>query len=141
MTKSCRFCSIKVNTKHPKLNNLCSQLIEYQYIDEFHFYFAKSINEIVNKAKTPDTILFRDLLKDNPLKTYLDKYHNRAESSRKLDKYVQQSQLAHKQDPALKTFSCMKIINNRKSKIRKILNEENSDLFSQNQEDHKTSTK
>ena len=73
MVENCRFCSIKLDIYNPKVNNLSAQLIEYQYLDEFYFYFAKSINEIITHSKSSDTIYYRDVIKDNPWKEYFQK--------------------------------------------------------------------
>jgi hypothetical protein len=60
-TKYCRFCEVPVDKANPKLNNLTSQLIQYHYIDEFYFYFAKPINEILGQTRSPEFTAFREM--------------------------------------------------------------------------------
>lgn len=130
----CRFCSIKVNNLYPKLNNLSSQLMEYQYIDEFHFYFAKTVNELVNKTKTTETILFHDMLKDDPLENYLKQTYT-TNNLRKNYKYFVKSTLENrktsKYEPHIMNISFTKIFNNRKQKKdknnSKVLKDQESD--------------
>jgi hypothetical protein len=60
-TKYCRFCEVPSDKTNPKLNNLTSQLIQYHYIDEFYFYFAKPINEILGQTRSPEYSAFREI--------------------------------------------------------------------------------
>ena len=128
MEKSCRFCSIKGNTDNKKVNNLSAQLIEYQYIDEFYFYFSKSINEIINNIKTPDTIWFKDLLRNNPLQSYIFNYHSKTQIATKLTKQLD-NKAKRNVYPTTNAFSNWKILNERKVKHQRILNQENSDYY------------
>lgn len=57
----CRFCEIPVDKQNPKLNNLTTQLIQYNYIDEFFFYFSKPINEIVGECQSPEYVAYREM--------------------------------------------------------------------------------
>lgn len=91
MVDSCRFCNIKVDKTCTKLNNLSAQLIEYQYLDEFYFYFAKSINEIITYTKTSDMIYYVDVIKDNPYKEYLSTYNTTGNSQQQMKKLVQEN--------------------------------------------------
>ena len=116
---TCRFCSVKSNTIHPKQNNLSSQLIEFQYIDEFHFYFAKTINELVNKSKTPETILFKDMLKDDPLDTYLKQVYKWGSITSNIKDLVRKntkSRKFEKYSPQIMNLTFAKIYEKRKSK-------------------------
>jgi hypothetical protein len=49
------------NPQAPKLTNLTSQLIQYHYLDEFYFYFAKPINEILSGSRSAEYIGYREM--------------------------------------------------------------------------------
>ena len=59
-SKQCRFCSVAPNKQNPKLNSLTSQLIQYHYADDFYFYFARSINDLLRSGSNPDKIMLME---------------------------------------------------------------------------------
>jgi hypothetical protein len=59
--EECRFCQIVPNPSCPKLNGLSNQLIQYHYGEEFYFYFAKPINDVLRCGKNHEAILFREV--------------------------------------------------------------------------------
>jgi hypothetical protein len=113
----CRFCQVMPTRGCPKLNGLSNQLIQYHYGEEFYFYFAKSINDIVRAASTPETIMYHslcDLIECPDLRLKFFKKPNLASVLR--SKFA--SRKGHRIEPLLVNHESWKIMHDNRTACR-----------------------
>ncbi|CAD8094133.1 unnamed protein product [Paramecium sonneborni] len=70
--KECRLCQ-------SSLSQFQIDYLKKKYYNSFHFYFGKSISEILGNLAIDHVILYKDLLYFNDDNEYLTKYYNRFE--------------------------------------------------------------
>jgi hypothetical protein len=116
--EDCRFCQVVQDRRHPKLNNLSSQLIQYQYAEEFYFYYAKPINNILRSEHSPDLIAFLEaMFWTDGLKQFFQGYA-RHSSRAILAAVAVKRQVDYR--PNLINHSCWEIVAKREAKHQRV---------------------
>jgi hypothetical protein len=116
--EDCRFCQVACDKQHPKLNNLSAQLIQYQYVDEFYFYYSKPINNILRSQNSPDLIDFLEaMFWTDGYKEFLHSY-SRKNSMHVLAAVAAKCKVDYR--PNLVNHTCWEIMTKREAKHRRL---------------------
>ena len=78
---------LKMTKRHP-LQHKIKALINAKYSDDFNFYLAKIVNEIINEVKSPEEIFFRDFLIYDAREEIMRRYYTAEESRVRLGNYT-----------------------------------------------------
>lgn len=115
--EQCRFCQVVPNRNCPNLNGLSTQLIQYHYGEEFYFYFAKAVNDILLGSKTPETIVYRSLCSETEKVNLKLKYLTQSKASSTFSNKILPKR-HQKFDPLLVNHECWKILQGNKAGFR-----------------------
>lgn len=77
----------KPRKQHP-LQHRVKASLNAKYCDDFNFYLAKIVNEIINESKSPEEILFRDFLIYDIREEIMRRYYKTEESWVRLGNYT-----------------------------------------------------
>jgi hypothetical protein len=119
LPKYCRFCEVPIDKKHPKLNNLTAQLLQYHYLDEFYFYFSKPINEIIDQTRSPESLAFREMQIQITRPKLGFCYYNKKDFGHTLVKQKLKQNRAYK--PLLVDSSCFKILQKNEARKKQVV--------------------
>jgi len=114
--KQCRFCAVVPSPGCPKANNLTAQLIQYHYSEDFYFYFARSINELLRPGSNADKIMLEEARIQSSRPRLGMVMYSRRRASELIHKMYDKGKVEQKYQPCIANLSQWKFINDRKKK-------------------------